>query len=74
MRLVVQVALLGFLLALALYSVPFASASARHKPTPGTKACRVVGICSQSCYSCISSQGCPDYPAEVCLCGQHFCP
>jgi hypothetical protein len=71
----VRMTFMGFLLALTLYSVPFADASARRKPTASTKAtCRVVGICSQSCYSCISNQGCPDYPSEVCLCGQHICP
>ena len=75
MEKLVRMTCMGFLLALALFSAPFANASARRKPIVDPKAtCRVVGICSQSCRSCISSQGCPDYPGEVCLCGQHICP
>jgi hypothetical protein len=55
------------LLTLALAGMPLANASA-------ASTCRTVGICNQSCVSCLSSQACPDYPNERCLCGQHICP
>jgi hypothetical protein len=70
----VRVAVMGLLLASTLYSVPFANASARRKPIAMEKSCRTLGICNQSCYRCISNQGCPDYPNEVCLCGASICP
>ena len=69
----VRAVVIGVLLALTLYAVPIADASARRNPM-AKSTCRYVGICSQSCVACWSSQGCPDYPGEVCLCGQRYCP
>lgn len=69
----VRMAVMGLLLALTLYSAPIANASAR-QGLAAKSTCRTPGICNQSCVNCLSSQACPDYPNEVCLCGQRFCP
>jgi len=62
----IRMSIMGALLALAFGGVPSVNAAAAF--------CRTPGICNQSCVACLSSQACPDYPHEVCLCGQRFCP
>jgi hypothetical protein len=69
----IKMSIMGVLLALAFGSVPSANASAPGRFT-AKSTCRTPGICNQSCVACLSSQACPDYPNEVCLCGQRFCP
>ncbi len=69
----VRVAVMGFLLALTVYTAPTANASAQRN-LPAKAMCRTLGICSDSCVRCWSSQGCPEYPTEVCICGASICP
>jgi hypothetical protein len=69
----VRLAVMGFLLALTFYAAPMANASAR-RSLAAKATCRTLGICRDSCVRCWSSQGCPDYPFETCLCGASICP
>jgi hypothetical protein len=69
----VRVSVMGFLLALALYAAPTANASSQRE-LRAKSTCLRLGICRDSCVRCWSSQGCPDYPNETCLCGASICP
>ena len=68
----VRVAVMGLLLALALYSAPIANASAR-RSLAGKTMCRSLGICRDGCNRCWSNLDCA-IEGDVCLCGASICP